>query len=157
MVDFWKKGPKYRWGHAHRPHSIVVFPDDFVRLHERVAWEFSHNSDITHVSVLVKVPRHEVDAVTAGKNFPSRWTPTFLEGWGEGLAFVSAVCLVAPVKLQHFPAPEVAIHPTGRKAACGDIDGHCHHHRPGCCGTIFASFPPCGHLCHSECAEGKGA
>ena len=74
-----------------------------VRLHERVAWEFSQNSDVTRVSVLVTVPRLKVDAALMGTDL--------VEGWGEGLAVVFAVCLLAPVKLQHFPASEVAIPP----------------------------------------------
>ena len=111
LVDFWKKGPKYRWGDAHRPHPLVVFPDHLVRLHERVAWEFSQNSDVAHVSVLVTVPRHKVDAATDGKSFFESVDTDLVEGWGEGLAVVSAVCLLAPVKLQHFPASEVALPP----------------------------------------------
>ena len=86
---------------------LLVFPDHLVRPHERVAWEFSQNSGVTHVSALVTVPRHKVDAATDGKSFFFQSVDADLvEGWGEGLEVASAVCLLAPVKLQHFPASE---------------------------------------------------
>ena len=95
----------------------MIFPDHFTRLQERVAWEFLKNPATTAVTVLVSVPRGQLDAATDWSSFSTAVGPALLTGWGAGNGVSAVVGFREPLTVLRYPAGATAIPPASWEEA----------------------------------------